>query len=480
MVQAMGMLGNSNRGLLPMQKYLLYRTCILPVATYGYRLWYHDKAKVKGLMSSLSRMQRWAALWIIGAFRMSPMGGCEAIAGLILIHLHIHRLADWSSFRASMLAAFHPLRTLLGPGRSMAAEPHTQSIYHMTAVKQTKVKSSLMEVNSKMLDVGEVFEPLCPELAPGRRFMDHFLERVTFFEKPRGMKPEDWTDTLDEAVDRACQLMDHVSVFSDTSSTKKDCLQAASVAFIEHHGLDLVQIKRPTGRATAPDAELFAICLGLLKCLWLGDVETILVFTDSVALARVVVDPSTHLGQSHSLAVIQALIPRLEADPLCKVQFWYVPSQARWDNHGKVHKYVTSTTGKVAVALATCATLNFCREKFSAQNLDRWDNMFNDPKYCGSSFLHLWGKEGKMPRPSSHKGGKWLQVFGSDVRLCAHASRAILNHAPIGAYCWRFHVGDRNYWCHCRSNTLPGVMGTLEDRHHLLTNCAAIDYPDYG
>jgi hypothetical protein len=56
---------------------------------------------------------------------------------------------------------------------------------------QTKIKFSLMEVNSKMLDVGEVFEPLCPELAPGKRFMDRFSERVTFFEKPRGMKPED-------------------------------------------------------------------------------------------------------------------------------------------------------------------------------------------------------------------------------------------------------------------------------------------------
>jgi hypothetical protein len=56
-VQAMGMLGNSNRGLLPIQKHLLYRTCVLLVATYGHRLWYHDKAKVKGLLFSLSRMQ---------------------------------------------------------------------------------------------------------------------------------------------------------------------------------------------------------------------------------------------------------------------------------------------------------------------------------------------------------------------------------------------------------------------------------------
>jgi hypothetical protein len=275
--------------------------------------------------------------------------------------------------------------------------------------------------------------------------MDRFSERVAFYERPRGMKPEDWTDTLDEAVDRARQLTDYVSVYLDASSTKKDRLQAVSAAFIECHGSDLVWIKRTAGRATAPNVELFAIRLGLLKCLWLEDIKTILVFTDSVASACVVVDLSTYSGQSHSLVVIQALIPWLEADPLCKVQFWYVPSQARWDNHGEVHKYVTSTTGKVTVTPATRTTLNFCREKSSTQNLDCWDNMFNDPKYRGSNFLHLWGKEGKMPRPSSHKGGKWLQAFGSDVRLCAHASRAILNHAPIGAYCQQFHVGDRNY-----------------------------------
>jgi hypothetical protein len=254
-----------------------------------------------------------------------------------------------------------------------------------------------MEVNSKMLDVGEVFEPLCPELVPGKRFMDWFSERVMFFEKPWGMKPEDWMDTLDEAVDQAHQLTDHVSVFSDASSTKKDRLQAALVAFIERRGSDIVQIKRPAGRATAPDVELFAIHLGLLRCLQLEDVETILVFTDSMASARTVVDPSTHSGQLHSLVVIRALIPWLEADPLHKVQFWYIPSQVRWDNHGEVHKYVTSTTGKVMATPATHATLNFCREKSSAQNLDWWDNMFNDPRYRGSNFLHLWGKEGKMP-----------------------------------------------------------------------------------
>jgi hypothetical protein len=131
--------------------------------------------------------------------------------------------------------------------------------------------------------------------------------------------------------------------------------------------------------------------------------------------AYAVVDPSTHSGQLHSLAVIWALIPWLEANPLCKVQFWYIPSQARWDNHSEVHKYATSMMGQVVVTPATHATLNFCRERSSAQNLARWDNMFNTLKYCGSNFLHLLGKEGRWPRPSSHKGGKWLQAFGPDV-----------------------------------------------------------------
>jgi len=37
-LSVMKMLGNSSRGLLPIQKCLLYRTCILPIALYGFQL----------------------------------------------------------------------------------------------------------------------------------------------------------------------------------------------------------------------------------------------------------------------------------------------------------------------------------------------------------------------------------------------------------------------------------------------------------
>jgi len=35
-VKAIGMLGNSTRGLLPLQKRLLYQSCVVPIATYGF------------------------------------------------------------------------------------------------------------------------------------------------------------------------------------------------------------------------------------------------------------------------------------------------------------------------------------------------------------------------------------------------------------------------------------------------------------
>ncbi|CAA7264637.1 unnamed protein product [Cyclocybe aegerita] len=70
-------------GLSPKQWCLLYRLCVVPIATYGYRLWYFDGTRNKGAMNQLKRMQRKAALWITGAFRTSPTGSLEALAGLI-------------------------------------------------------------------------------------------------------------------------------------------------------------------------------------------------------------------------------------------------------------------------------------------------------------------------------------------------------------------------------------------------------------
>jgi hypothetical protein len=108
-VRAMGMLGNSVRGLDPMQKRLLYRSCVVPVMTYGLRLWFFKGAHVQGSIKALAQIQSSAARWISGGFRTTPIGGMLALAGLLPMHLLLKRLADKGSLRASLLAPSHLL-----------------------------------------------------------------------------------------------------------------------------------------------------------------------------------------------------------------------------------------------------------------------------------------------------------------------------------------------------------------------------------
>jgi len=61
-VKCMKLLGNSSRGISPFQKQLLYRCCALPIALYGFQLWFYNKAPISYHMKILNKMQRRAAI----------------------------------------------------------------------------------------------------------------------------------------------------------------------------------------------------------------------------------------------------------------------------------------------------------------------------------------------------------------------------------------------------------------------------------
>ena len=88
-LSAMKILDNSARGLLPTQKRLLYRTCIFPIALYGFQLWFFKGTPTVKNIMELKKMQCRAALWITRAFRISPLEGVKAIAGLVPINLYL-------------------------------------------------------------------------------------------------------------------------------------------------------------------------------------------------------------------------------------------------------------------------------------------------------------------------------------------------------------------------------------------------------
>ena len=109
----MKLLGNSSHGINPLQKRLLYRSYVLPITLYGFQLWFYNWAPTAYHMKILNKMQRWAMIWILGAFKTSPSFGVEAIAGLIPIKLHLQKLGERSQLQAYKLPHNHFLCSLI-------------------------------------------------------------------------------------------------------------------------------------------------------------------------------------------------------------------------------------------------------------------------------------------------------------------------------------------------------------------------------
>jgi len=77
-------------------------------------------------MKILNKMQRGATIWILGAFKMLPLEGIEAIVGIIPIKFHLQKLAERSLIRSFKLPANHIIRDLMdnSPHQSKKPNPH--------------------------------------------------------------------------------------------------------------------------------------------------------------------------------------------------------------------------------------------------------------------------------------------------------------------------------------------------------------------
>ena len=75
------------------------------------------------------------------------MGGIESLAGLILIHLHLQKMAACANFRAATLSDTHPLRLILSQDHHKGTQPHPFAISQMSEAFKRKVKGTVMEID---------------------------------------------------------------------------------------------------------------------------------------------------------------------------------------------------------------------------------------------------------------------------------------------------------------------------------------------
>ncbi|CAA7267773.1 unnamed protein product [Cyclocybe aegerita] len=457
-MQAMCMLGNSTRGLSPKQQHLLYRSCMVPIATYSSCLWYFDGACNKGTMNQLKWMQQKAALWITGAFRTSPTGGLEALAGLIPVHLMLKKLATCAVYCVATLSETHPLCSMMGERLLKRAVPHAHSAALMTLAMRGRVKSTIMEVDERVHTLTESFTPFVPEARPGDRLLDRFADRLHFDERNPTQDRRPYLDKLIAKV-RADPLT--VLAATDGSVPQSNQYQAASAAIIYKGHRELKKTHYVSGRVTTPDAELNAIVCAVRLAVKQANCQHIMVFTDSMGSAHRVVDPSIHSGQAFSLSVCCALQEWFAADDLCRITFIYVPSALWWDIHGEAHKYVTELKVRVGHR-KTDNSIDVLHSRAAHSVLDSWSSTFQDPTYRGSELLELQWPDGQPIQPSYLNGGPWLSTFGHSLTEFAHVCQCITGHVPIGVYYHRFKINEP-HGCTCGA--------ALQSRQHVLFCC---------
>jgi len=89
-------------------------------------------------MKILRKMQRRAAIWILGAFKTSSTEGLKAIAGLIPIKLHLYKLTSRSQLCSTALPENHLIKTLMdNPLNTCYKPPPIQLTYLLIARKSS-------------------------------------------------------------------------------------------------------------------------------------------------------------------------------------------------------------------------------------------------------------------------------------------------------------------------------------------------------
>ncbi|KAF8718609.1 hypothetical protein AX14_011709, partial [Amanita brunnescens Koide BX004] len=175
-IRACTMLGNSVRGIGPRQRAHAYQACVLSVLTYGLALWYTTWGSgVIRLVKRMERVHSYAMGWIIGAFRTSPVGSRELIAGIPPLKILLNMRLNGTAARLLSLGEEHSLyrtwtlRWL--PSAIARTTPRRRARHLPTDNPLTRLSATAVK---------EQFFPHHPIARPGERVADTFDHRLFF------------------------------------------------------------------------------------------------------------------------------------------------------------------------------------------------------------------------------------------------------------------------------------------------------------
>jgi len=279
-------------------------------------------------MKTLNKMQRRATIWILGAFKTSPMEGIEALAGLIPIRFHLQKIVKRSLIRPFKLPDNHILKNLLNNAPPSNKSYNSHNIGFLTNRQRSLIKGHLVNSSIKSYGIFSSFSPLDPEFFPGHRIINNFSNCFSFnlVNKKEKNQNKICNQELDDMVLCCSSEPNTILVITD-ASIKNDI--ATSILHIHSADRPLIKTVHHASFITSTEAELFAIICGINQACSINNVSKIVIVTDSIYVAKKILNCRSHPYQIHSAAILSELHTFFSSNESNSIEFWECSSKLR-------------------------------------------------------------------------------------------------------------------------------------------------------
>jgi len=255
-------------------------------------------------MKILGKMQRRATIWILRAFKTSPLEGIEAITGIIPIKFYLQKLANRSQLHFVALLVSHLIRTLMDDPFNSHIKPIPHSINTLTNCQKTIVKGHLIDSNNKLLGVFPSFSPLYLEFNLGSRIVDKFSDRFSFNLSNRKENDKIYFQQLNEMTLQSSSSPHTAIVVTDASIKNNIATSISHVHICDH---PLTKTVYHTVFVTSTEAKLFAIRCSINQACSKENVSKIIIITDSIHMVKKIFDSKSHPYQLYMTAILSKL-----------------------------------------------------------------------------------------------------------------------------------------------------------------------------
>ena len=348
-IRAFKMLGSSIRGLDTLQRRNAYQACVLSVLTYGLPLWFAPDGKgVSRHVRLIEKVHSYATRWITGAFRTTPNGAKEMIAGLPPLITILNQ--RFQGYRARIVT-LPPSHILVATMSNKWTNPAYSHVSPKTRPSHLPSDDPFKRLRTHQ--VREQFEFLADIQQPGRRCVDTFPDRVvidTSSPKKASKHFKAWVENLKNETQTLHSSQDLV-VYTDGAYHHADNRASYAVCTIRNHSWNDYTDWCPS--ASSFDSELRAIEKAI-EVITSASAQRVHLFCDNKAAANAIFNFGVKSSQMSVIRINYLLIDWLSSSPDNELHVRFAPGHKGIEGNERGRPLIFGTPPAFGRVIAPC------------------------------------------------------------------------------------------------------------------------------